>query len=100
MKLTPENLINLPIGKYRITRKPYITNPDFEEVSELVVWVDNDVRRYAVGKFPERFNIEIKKDEEEDYMTFIGYAMVAGFGFTLLEYSAWELKKCDIGERL
>lgn len=96
MNLTPENLIKLPIGKYVITRKPFITSPGFIQTNELHVWEDGEHIRYYIGKFPERFSVTINTDDETGTLFIDAVVTVADSTFRISEHSLYELKKYDI----
>lgn len=96
MEFTPENVINLPAGKYTMYRSPYIAIPEHVEENELHVWWDNEgYKRYFVGNFLNRFALSIERNEDGK-LVFSAFATVANNLLEMSEHTLWELKKYKI----
>jgi hypothetical protein len=93
MNLTPENLVNLPIGKYAISRKPYITSPDYVQQNELHVYEYEGEKCYAIGKFHEKFTLRIDTSKESDSLRLVAFVMVSDNLFEMSSEGIYELKK-------
>lgn len=100
MKLTPKNLMNLPIGKYPISRKPYATNPNYVQKNELHVWDDKGERRYYIGSFNNRFTLKIEKDEETQELFFNAFVLVANELFEMRSGGSLDIKQYNIGAKI
>ena len=100
MKLTPKNLMNLPIGKYPISRKPYVTSPDYVQKNELHVWNDKGERRYFIGSFNDRFTLTIEKDKETDELFFEAFVSVSNHLFVMPDGGSWNIKQYNVGKKV
>lgn len=97
MKLTPKNLMKLPIGKYPISRKPYCTSPNYVQKNELHVWEDEKgERRYHIGGFGDRFTLTIEKDKETNELSFNAFVSVANELFEMRPGGSWDIKQYSI----
>ncbi len=98
MKLTPEALLELPVGKYDITRNPYITSPDVEETHGLEVKINNDGERvYGIyDRFGRSFSLYPETDNEDGHLVIHAYITVCGSAFHITDQSRYDLRKYEI----
>ena len=81
MKLTPKNLMALPVGQYLIKRSTF----EGVERNELRVTIIGGERKYYVGSLLDRFTVLIEIDYTTKYLYFV---CIATIGNELFEMSA------------
>ena len=99
MKLTPENLMSLPVGKYLISRIPYVTSPHYVETNELHVWDNKGEKGYYIGRFGDRFTLLIEpllNDKGETVLTLSGVTTIANNSFRMTQNSEYNLTKYEV----
>ena len=96
MKFTPENLLTLPVGKYSITRNPYISSPEHVETNGLHISVRDGERVYFIGEFLNRFTMRINSDKESNALSFEAFVTVSNSLFCMSEISLLELRKYTV----
>jgi len=95
-RLTPENLKALPIGKYEISCKPYVTSPDFVRTSDLHVYERDGEIVFKIGNgILDAFMVIILEDEDESGgYKLEGICSIQGFSFCTYrhEFSQYIIK--------
>jgi hypothetical protein len=95
MEFSPENLLEIPAGKYNISRIAYRNSEDVQKDTLTVAINEKKEKKYFIGDFPNRFIVSINTQESGE-LILNAFVTVGNNIFEMSEYELSRLRKYKI----